>query len=118
MNPPPEEFSRAEAELQILRALCQETPPGSLRDMAGRMLGNYHWQEPVHQAVFRCLLQFPAGTPDFLRIELPACLTRKGFPDVDWGTLFAPHSLTTKQAARLMRQLRKSQVRCSTRSRQ
>jgi hypothetical protein len=37
---------------------------------------------------------------------------------VDWDSFFTPHSLTTRQAARLMRQLRKSQVRRSTKSRQ
>jgi hypothetical protein len=105
MPPPHETGPRAQAELQVLRAICQESPLGSVREAASRLLKNYRWQEPVHQAIFTCLLQLPAGNPELLRTELPACMTRKGFPDVDWETFFEPLPLTPQDVAKAVLRL-------------
>ena len=104
----PDEDSKAKLELQVLRAVCQGTPQGSVRDGALRVLCNYAWREPVHQAIFGCLARLTSANLEFLRSELPACLTRKGFPDVDLELLFEPHSLTKEDAERLMRELKDS----------
>ena len=102
MNPPPENFSHSEKELVVLRAMCQEAPQGSGREAALRALKDYQWHEPVHQAIFHCLSRFPSANLDLLRSELPACLTRQGFPDVDWNAFFSPHSVTREDAERAM----------------
>jgi hypothetical protein len=110
MRPQPDEASRIQTELLILRAMCQGTPQGSVRTTALHILKDYRWREPVHQVMFQCLARLPGENPELLRNELPACLTRKGFPDVDWDTFFAPHSPTPQEAERMMLELRKSQV--------
>lgn len=106
MNPlQPDEDSKTKLEFLVLRAVCQGTPQGSVRDVALQILRDYAWREPVHQAIFACLARLPSANPEFIRNELPACLTRKGFPDVELEELFEPHSLTKEDAERLMRQL-------------
>ena len=89
----------------MLRAICQESPLGSVREAASRLLKNYRWQEPIHQAIYDCLVQLHAGNPEFLRSELPACLTRTGFPDVDWETFFEPLPLTPQDVAKAVLRL-------------
>jgi hypothetical protein len=105
MPPPRETGPRAQAELLVLRAICQESPPGPVREAASRLLKSYRWQEPVHQVIFTCLLQLPAGNPELLRTELPACLTRKGFPDVDWEVFFEPLSHPLQDVEKVMLRL-------------
>ena len=105
MPPPNETGPRSQAELLVLRAICQESPPGSLREAASRLLKNYRWQEFVHQAIYSCLIQFPNADLEFLRSEIPACVTRKGFPDVDWGTFFKPLSLPLQDAEKVVLRL-------------
>lgn len=100
MNPPkqPEPDSLAALERKVLSALCQGTLEASVRDRALQQLKQYAWREPVHRAIFQCLAQVPAGNFELVHSELPACLTRKGFPDVDWDLFFMPHSMTRQQA--------------------
>ena len=97
---PPEQ-----AELLVLRAMCQGTPQGSVRAEAARALSRYAWREPVHQAMFSCLGIIAAVEPDDLRHTLLACLTRKGFPDVDLKTFFEPHAMTLGEARHFIRGL-------------
>jgi hypothetical protein len=104
-SPNPDQDSKAKLEMLVLCAVCQGTPQGPVRDAALRLLKDYRWREPVHEAMFRCLAQLSAAN---FRDELPACLTRKGFPDVDWNALFDPQALTKDEVERLMQELRDS----------
>lgn|SRR5512143_192226 len=97
---PPEQ-----AELLVLRAMCQGTPQGSVRAEAARALSRYAWREPFHQALFSCLGIIAAVEPDDLRHTLLACLTRKGFPDVDLKTFFEPHHVARQEASVLIQLL-------------
>lgn len=94
-----------EIELLVLRALCQGTPQGSVRSEAAGLLSGYPWREPVHEVMFGCLTAIATVQPDDLRRVLFACLTRKGFPDIDLGIFFEPQSLTRKEATRLIQLL-------------
>jgi len=47
----------------------------------------------------------PFGSPELARQQLPARLTRAGFPDVEVEDLFRPHSLSQAAAEELMRDL-------------
>jgi hypothetical protein len=105
MSQQPEDYSPAEAELLVLRAIIQGTPQGPVRDTALRLLEDYHWDEPLHQAIFNCLRRFSSADANFLRGELPACLTRQGFPDVDWAGFLAPHSLTKREVEQALSRL-------------
>jgi hypothetical protein len=97
-------------ERRVLQALCQGTPQGSVRARARELLLSYRWREPLHQVVFEVVLGIPTEAPEVIREQLPARLTRKGFPDVDIGDFFEPHGLSKEKAGRLIRQLRDSGV--------
>lgn len=108
MKQPPEQIAIEQTELLVLRALCQETPQGSLRESAARILAHYTWREPIHHAMVMCLASMARTRHDDLRGELIACLTRKGFPDVDLETFFEQQAPSQEDAERLMKQLVKS----------
>jgi hypothetical protein len=92
-------------ELLVLRAMCQETAQGCTRAKAVKLLAGYAWREAIHQAMFECLSLIPTSQPDDLRRGLLACLTRKGFPDVDVETFFRPHGLSESGVEKLFRRL-------------
>ena len=106
MSNPDDDQSIIQTERRVLQALCQETPEVSLRESAQRLLADYRWREPIHQAIFDCLVNLPCDGPLAMRDQLPARVTRKGFPDVAWEEFFQPASLTKHGAEDLMRQLR------------
>jgi len=95
-----------ETERRVLRALCQGTPQGAVRATARDVLQAYRWREPVHQVVFDVVLNIPTDLAELVRSQLPARLTRRGFPDVDIDDFFKPHQLSKGEAERLMRELR------------
>ncbi len=86
--------------------MCQGTPQGSVRESARRILRAYRWREPLHRLIFEVLLNLPTEIPELVRTELPARLTRKGFPDLDTADLFEPSELSKEEAERLVCQLR------------
>lgn len=94
-----------DAERRLLRALCQGTPEGSVREIARKLLADYRWQDLIHQVVFNCLIDFPSDAPLAIRDQLPGRVTRKGFPDVPWEEFFQPLSISRQEAEDLMRQL-------------
>jgi hypothetical protein len=98
-----------QTERRVLEVLCQGTAEGSVRETARRHLRDYHWREPLHQVVFEVLMAMPGEAPALVRDQLPARLTRKGFPDVDWEQFFEPHSSSLEEAEALMRELRESE---------
>ena len=93
-------------ERRVLLALCQGTPEGSVRAEAADLLREYGWREPVHEVIFKTVLELPTEDPNVIRSLLPERLTRKGFPDVAWEDFSKPHHLTAEDARRLMRELR------------
>ena len=92
-------------ERRVLQALCQATPQGSVRATARDILRTYRWREPLHHVIFEVVLSIPTEVPEVIRAQLPARLTRRGFPDVDIEDLFKPHGLSKEEAERLIRQL-------------
>ena len=94
------------AELQALQAMCAGTPEGTVWDKGMLLLGTYPFRDLVHQLIFDVLQEINTDLPDIIRQQLPARLTKKGFPAVDWGKFLAPHTLTGPEAVELMRRLR------------
>ncbi len=93
--------SVVDSERQVLRALYQ----GSLVGRAALdALRSYRWSEPLHQVIFDLLVNMPGADPELVREQLPARLTRRGFPDFDL-TWFEPHALTGKEIERLIGRL-------------
>jgi hypothetical protein len=73
-------LSLVDSERQVLRALCQ----GALDSRAKlNALRSYRWRESVHQVIFNFLISMPGTNAELMREQLPAYLTRRGFPDFD-----------------------------------
>lgn len=92
-------------ERAVLRAICHGTREGPLRELARLKLGEYRWREPVHEVIFQSLLSLPAGDPAVIREQLPALLTRRGFPDVEIADLLEPQDLSRDEFERLLDEL-------------
>jgi hypothetical protein len=71
-----------EAELQILRTLCDESAP---REQRSRVIESYAHQtfaDPEHQVVFESIRAlFPRGVITAARLIVH--LTNRGFPDIE-----------------------------------
>ncbi len=94
-----------EAEQVILRSLCQQPFAQTQRKEIIRILTGYTWQSGEHQILFEALHQPQAASAERLREQLPAILTRKGFPDVDFASYFDARAATAAQALCVARAL-------------
>jgi hypothetical protein len=61
-------------------------------------LTGYQFTDPVRQAIFDEVGKMGRERKEILRQELPARLTRRGFPHADFAALFVPSSFTAAQA--------------------
>jgi hypothetical protein len=98
--------SPRELERQLLCALCQGGSEDWLKESARSLLSAYRWSDPTHQALFEIVMSFPAASAAALREQLPARLTRRGFPDFDLELLFASTPPSAAEAEQGMRRLR------------
>lgn len=89
-------------ERQVLQALCHGA---SGNGKALDALRGYRWREPLHQALFDLLNDMRGAVPELIRDQLPARLTRRGFPDFDFAQWFQPQPLTRDEIERLTRLL-------------
>lgn len=78
-----------ETERRVLGALCKSSCEAALRKQARELLAQYQWEEQAHREVFDIIMSFPIASVEALREQLPARLTRRGFPDFDFDGLFA-----------------------------
>ncbi len=75
-------------ERQVLRAFCAGTgTPDDWNQLPGR-LTDYRWQDPDHKVVYDALRAIRTCDPKVRRDELPAQITRMGFPDLDLSLYF------------------------------
>ena len=79
-----------ELEHSILRALCNCAVTRVVWKSVERELANHHWQTPDHRVVYQALRAIPDHDPRVIRDQLPAQVTRMGFPDVEWSSYFEP----------------------------
>ncbi len=96
-----------ELERLVLSLLCQ--PPGDAsRTKLEQQIATYAWRNHDHQIIFEVLCEIRSKDPQVIREQLPARLTRKGFPDLDVETLFEPLGLDGRSTRELIRSLIKS----------
>ncbi len=100
------QISRLEED--ILKVLCQGTAEGPAREFMREHLRNYRWHEPAHQIIFQALLAIPSKSVEMICAELPAQLTRMGFPDLEWERLFEGELLSKSEAEDLVRRIRET----------
>ena len=101
----PSELSETQMEKLLLRAMCQAAAGDHVWAIAARTLGTYRWRDPLHEALFAVLREIRSRNPLDLREHLPAALTRRGFPDVDWDEFFQPVALSAEEAKILVERL-------------
>jgi hypothetical protein len=94
-----------EAEETILRCLIPQSLASSQRKELACILAGYKWEAGEHETLFEVLLQSRIANTEKLREELPAILTRRGFPDVELAGYFAPEAPTAAEALRMARAL-------------
>lgn len=51
--------------------------------MAQKLLRGYRWEDPAHLIIFDFIMRFFSMQPEAIWQELPALLTRNGFPDFE-----------------------------------
>ena len=90
-----------EAEQVVLRSLCQQPFAPAQRKEIVRILAGYAWQSGEHQILFEALHQLQIASAEMLREQLPAILTRKGFPEVNLASYFAARATTAAEALRV-----------------
>jgi len=105
MTPDASGNSRREMEWELLRALCSEALDANLKGDLLALLAQYHFTDPIRQAVFDEGNTIGWDRPGVLREVLPARLTRRGFPDVDFEGLLAPPPPTAEEAREWAREL-------------
>lgn len=98
--------SKVVLERRILTALCAGTRDGSVREAARGQLAAYPWSDAAHQAIFEIVMGFPSTSVAALRDQLPARLTRRGFPDYDFAALFVGPAPAQADFEEWMKQLR------------
>jgi len=94
-----------QTELDVLRAMCTGTPEGTVWDKGMLLLDSYQFQEMTHQVLFEVLQEINTDLPDIIRKQLPARLTKKGFPALDYEQFLIPHSLSEAEAVARMQKL-------------
>lgn len=82
-----------ELERGVVRALVSNTNAAILWEIVALQLKNYLWIDADSRVVFHALQKSREHTPAALREQLPALVTRMGFPDVDWDTFLGPSEL-------------------------
>jgi hypothetical protein len=75
-------------ERRVLRALCAGVGAPDNWNQPASELSGYRWQDPDHKVVFEALRAIKSSDPKSRRDELPAQVTRMGFPDLDWNVYF------------------------------
>lgn len=101
----PDEVRAAEREL--LRHLCTAALTGPEGEEAIRFLGTYPFQDVIHEQVFHALRELGIGRPGLVREQLPARLTQKGFPDIDFESFLVPPSAAGVSVEELVEPLRR-----------
>jgi len=78
----------ATLERQVLGALCAGTASHDEWNKLASRLSGHRWRDPDHKVVYEALRAIKSCEPGTRREELPAQVTRMGFPDVDCDLYF------------------------------
>ena len=92
-------------ERHVLRALCTH-PNGERYENCVSSLGSHVWRDAEHRVVYEAVRRIGFLPPDVRRRELPAEVTRLGFPDLDCSGYFEGECVTPGELPELIRLLR------------
>lgn len=109
MSGPGQQRIGFQLELRVLQVICQGALLGETEEAAARELfGTYEWQDPIHSLIFKSWLLLRDTSQETFREQLPAMLTRRGFPDVDLAPYFLSPEPTNKSLEDLVKDLKNS----------
>jgi hypothetical protein len=92
-------------ERDILRGLCAGVIDSvSWRRMIDQLTA-HSWKDPEHKVVYDALRAIRSQDAQTRRQELPAEVTRMGFPDVDWGKYLDREALPSVPLEELLARL-------------
>ena len=99
-----------ELEFAVLRALCTLPGGDAVRARLANELKGYRWEHPDHRVIYEALIETDIADAEILRRELPAAVTRMGFPDIQWERFFAATGmpLAPNRIFELIRELKAS----------
>lgn len=97
--------SCAENEKELLRCLCASGEDIAQRREVFQKLQQYSWCDNDHRILFEAIGGMLARNSQKLLQDLPAELTRRGFPDISCDALFAPSELNSAAALALAEKL-------------
>jgi hypothetical protein len=92
-------------ERDILSALCANEIPSADWSNLVKQLSGYEWKDPEHQVVYDALRGIQSRDLETRRRELPAQVTRMGFPDIDWGKYLDANALPGEPVQQLIDRL-------------
>ena len=95
-------------ELRVLQVICQGALLGETEEAARELFGPYKWQDPIHSLIFNSWLSLRDVSQETFREQLPAMLTRHGFPDVDLEPYFRQPEASNKSFEALVKGLKNS----------
>lgn len=81
-----------ELELAVLRALCVLPGDNAARARLASELKGYRWEHADHRVIYEALIKTNAADNETLCRELPAAVTRMGFPDIHWKRFLAANA--------------------------
>jgi|SRR5690348_226978 len=87
-----ESMTTPELELAVLRGLCALTGDDAVRAKLADQLKGYGWEHADHRVIYEALIKTNSADAETLRRELPAAVTRTGFPDINWERFFAANT--------------------------
>jgi len=99
-------MSATELELAVLRALCLLPGGDAARAQLANELKGYRWEYADHRVIFEALIEADFADAETLRRELPAAVTRMGFPDINWERFFASTPVPQDRIFELIRELK------------
>jgi hypothetical protein len=95
-----------DVERAILRALCADSLPASIRDNANDRLRGYKWHDEEHWVVYQALQRLHGRHRISVREELPASATKLAFPDVNWPNYFGGEEVNKDGIEKLFSELK------------
>jgi hypothetical protein len=95
-----------DVERAILRVLCMDTLPATVRSSANDLLKSYEWRDQEHWVVYHALQKLQGRRRVSLREELPASATKLAFPDVNWPDYFGSEELNENAIEQLFIELK------------
>lgn len=97
--------THVERETNLLRFLCDSRSKIDARESVLLIVQNYRWSAPDSVIFFECIRDLFACNPQNILANLPATLTRRGFPDLPCEILAMPSGLSPVSALTLAEKL-------------